>query len=204
MPARANRLSAVVRAKHARLSEPHIAPFVALADEIAAVRGLTPGDVPYPDPQFAGTAARALVLLQSPGPRTSRTKGSGLLSLENDDRSAERCYYLYRRAGLDWRALLHWNAIPWPTASSKPSSRDLREAVALLPRILSLLPRIEAVLLLGDYAQAAWKRAAAADLAPVPLDQIFRGPHPSDRGVMLSGAEDRLRSAVKQLSDALR
>ncbi|MEJ2858126.1 MULTISPECIES: uracil-DNA glycosylase [unclassified Saccharothrix] len=203
MPARANRSSAVIHAKHARLSEPHIAPFVALADEIAAARGLTPGDVPYPDPEFAGTAARALVLLQSPGPKTSRTKGSGLLSLENDDPSAERCYHLYRRAGLDWRELLHWNAIPWPTALSKPSSTDLREALAWLPRLLELMPHVEAVLLLGDYAKVAWKRAGAADLSQTPLDRIFEGPHPSDLGVMRPGAKERLWAAIEQLVDAL-
>ncbi|QQQ75485.1 uracil-DNA glycosylase [Saccharothrix sp. 6-C] len=203
MPARANRLSAVVRAKHARLSEPHIAPFVALADEIAAARGLTPGEVPYPDPEFAGTAAQALVLLQSPGPKTSKTTGSGLLSLENDDPSAQRCYDEYRRAGLDWHQVLHWNTVPWPTASTDPSGKDLRDARPWLPRLLALLPEIKAVLLLGRVARDEWRRAATTELTRMPLVPVFIGPHPSQRGMARANAKERLSDAIEKLAGTL-
>jgi hypothetical protein len=57
----------VVDAKHERLrrGEPHTADIAALVDEIAAAT-YGPGSVPYPDPEFAGVHARALMLLQDP------------------------------------------------------------------------------------------------------------------------------------------
>ncbi|MGM1065209.1 hypothetical protein [Saccharothrix sp. Mg75] len=203
MPARANRSPDVVRAKHARLGEPHIAPFVALADEIAAARGLMPGDVPYPDPEFAGTAAQALVLLQSPGPKTAKANGSGLLSLENDDPSAERCYHQYRRAGVNWHQILHWNTVPWPTVSPYPSRKGISDARQWLPRLLALLPEIEAVLLLGSIARVEWRRAATTKLIELLGVPVFVGPHPSRRGMAQPGAKERLAASIDQLATAM-
>ena len=104
-----------------------------LADEIAAARGLPRGAVPYPGPAFGGVHARALVLLEAPGPATDIGKGSGLLSLENDDPTAARAY---RTAGLDVARCVHWNLVPRPTAGYEaptlvgphPSNRGMNVA----------------------------------------------------------------------------
>ena len=70
---RANVDALVVKAKHARLGEAHVAPLVELADAIAADRGRPCGEVPYPDPLSGGVRARVLLLMETP-PVTSSAR----------------------------------------------------------------------------------------------------------------------------------
>ncbi|MDJ0007455.1 hypothetical protein QNA16_06260, partial [Gordonia alkanivorans] len=51
----------VVRAKLARIWEPHVAPLNELANRIADAEGLPHGHVPYVDPDAGGIRARMLV-----------------------------------------------------------------------------------------------------------------------------------------------
>jgi len=68
---------------------PHIAPVNALVDELIASSGQA--GVPYVAPIYGGVDARVLFIARDPGPKTQRElDGSGFLSLENDDASAER------------------------------------------------------------------------------------------------------------------
>lgn len=199
MPARANRSAAVVRAKLDRLGEPHIAPFVALADGIARSRGLAPGEVPYPDPGFAGTRAEAFVLLKSPGPRATKEEGSGLLSVENDDPTAERGYREYERVGVAWDRVVHWNAVPWPTGRDRLTAADRRDARPWLPKALALVPDVKAVLLLGADARDAWARSGFAD----DRVEVIAAPMPSRLGLLRPGAEEELRRAFDDLAAVL-
>lgn len=73
MTIRANVDALVVKAKHARLGEAHVAPLVELADAIAADRGRPCGAVPYPDPLSGGVRARVLLLMETP-PVTSSAR----------------------------------------------------------------------------------------------------------------------------------
>lgn len=61
----------------------HVAPLNQLVDDHA---GLSHGWLPYIAPMYGGVNARLLSLLRDPGPKT---RVSGLLSMENDDPSAE-------------------------------------------------------------------------------------------------------------------
>ncbi|WP_033438876.1 uracil-DNA glycosylase [Saccharothrix sp. NRRL B-16314] len=202
MPARANKSTAVVQTKLARLGEPHIAPLVALADEIARSRGLTPGDVPYPDPDFAGVDAEALVLLKSPGPGATKKHGSGLLSPENNDPTAARAHAEYERVGVDWHRVVHWNTVPWPTATDQPSADDLRDARAWLPKILDLVPGIKAVLLMGVIARDEWNRPG--NTAGVGRRvHVITSPMPSPMGLRHVGAHERVREAFDRLAEVL-
>jgi hypothetical protein len=72
--------------QHARLRDPHIAPFTDLVDELRTVPGR--GWMPYIAPMYGGTGARVLSVFQDPGPRTRDDDGSGMLCCENDDDSA--------------------------------------------------------------------------------------------------------------------
>src|SRR5699024_4587455 len=148
MPARANASKRVVAAKRSKLSEPHIAPLVALADEIAAARGMQAGMLPYPDPELGGVYARALFLLSTPGPY-AKAEHSGLLSLENDDPTAERQYNTYRAVGLDMGKCVHWNAVPWPTAERTPTGAEQRDAFPWLVRLMRLFTQLRVVVVLG-------------------------------------------------------
>jgi hypothetical protein len=48
------------------------------------------GQPPYVPPMCGGVDALALSVSRDPGPKAGRTQGSGFLSIENDDPSAER------------------------------------------------------------------------------------------------------------------
>jgi hypothetical protein len=192
---------AVVAAKHARVREPHVAPLSALADRIATAEGLAHGAVPYPDPEFGGIHARALFLLDNPGPRAKLgTGGSGLLSIDNDDPSAARAHAAYRRFDLDRGSCLHWNVCPFPTALDQSSPAERTRAVRHTRELLGLLPHLELVVLLGRAAEDGWRRAA------VHRDglTVLAAPHPSNRGVnSVPGNQERFLAAVKRVADDL-
>jgi len=54
-----------------------------------------------------------LFLLESPGPMASSAHGSGFISVDNDDPSAERCWRLSTAAGLSRDSYANWNVVPW-------------------------------------------------------------------------------------------
>ena len=62
------------------------------------------GHPPYIPPICGGVDALALSISRDRGPRAGGIKGSGFLSIENDDPSAERMGQFLRGAGIDLRA----------------------------------------------------------------------------------------------------
>lgn len=119
MPNGRNADPAVVAAKMARIREPHVKPLNDLADRIAESMGLPHGHVPYVDPDQGGIDARVLVLLDNPSTKAEAGTGSGLLSLDNDDRTARNCREAYARHGVPWSQVVHWNVVPFPVAGSE-------------------------------------------------------------------------------------
>jgi len=197
----ANADPAVVMAKHARIREPHVAPLSALADRIATAEGLPQGAVPYPDPDFGGINARALFLLDNPGPRAKLgTGGSGLLSIDNDDPSAARAHAAYRQFHIDRGMCLHWNVCPFPTALDQSSTAERTRAVRYTKELLGLLPRLEIIVLLGRAAEDGWRRTA---LRRDNLT-VLTAPHPSNRGInAVAGNQKRFLATMKRVADDL-
>ena len=60
------------------------------------------GHPPYIPPVCGGVDALALSISRDPGPKAGGTKGSGFLSIENDDPSAERMGQFLDEAGIDY------------------------------------------------------------------------------------------------------
>jgi hypothetical protein len=134
----------------------HIAPVNALVDELRA--SPSQAGVPYVAPIYGGVDARILFLARDPGPKTQdELGGSGFLSLENDDASAERFATLLDDAGIPVAETLPWNAYSW-YINRQPRAAELEAGVEPLVRLLSLLPRLRVVVLLGGSAQDGWKR----------------------------------------------
>jgi hypothetical protein len=73
------------------LHEPHIAP---LTDFAARLRERGSIEVPDFDPFDGGIHAQVLFLFEKPGPMTASNNGSGFISRNNDDRSAEATFAL--------------------------------------------------------------------------------------------------------------
>ena len=68
----------------------HVAPINSLVDSLCKPEEPERSWAPYVAPMYGGIDARLLSLLRDPGPKTRLKGGSGFLSMENDDATAER------------------------------------------------------------------------------------------------------------------
>lgn len=193
----------ILALKKNHLRDPHVAPINALADAIADAEGIDRGSVPYVDPQLGGVEARVLALLDNPSTKAEVGTGSGLLSLENDDRTARNCAAFYNDLRLSPGQFVHWNVAPAPIAGVKNggSSLDERErGAAWLRELVALLPDLQTVLLMGEHARDGWKRSGL-DLPGVHIPEDV--PHPSQRGLNNRDGRVRLRRALLEVADVV-
>lgn len=157
------------------LRDPHVAP---LTEFVERLRASTPdAEVPYFDPTEAGTEARILLLLEAPGRRAALEAGSGFVSPDNNDQSAKNMWHLLREAGIDrGRDVVTWNVVPWYIGDGRKvratRSSDLDDAREATRELLSLLPNVRVVVLLGRPAATAWQ-ALGFNL------EAIEAPHPS-------------------------
>lgn len=177
---RANRDPGVVASKIARLNDPKVKPLNALVRRIDAARGEE--STPWFDPDGGGVAARVLMLLECPGAKSSRGRGSGIISLDNDDQTAANLFTLQQEAGLARAWAVNWNVVPWylpaGTRTANASAADVRQATPWLSEVISLLPRLSVVVLMGRRAQQGWDLYVAAPGSRTDLSTA-RCPHPS-------------------------
>ena len=104
-----NRDPAEVARKVALLHEPHIAPLTAFVVQLRDQHG-GGESVPWFDPTEAGIDARILALLEAPGAKATgaagprpKAKGSGFISADNKDPTADHVWHLLRDSGIDRR-----------------------------------------------------------------------------------------------------
>ncbi|WP_459546012.1 uracil-DNA glycosylase [Nocardia sp. X0981] len=142
------------RTQHAHIYDRHIEPINRLVDELREESGSW---MPYVAPVYGGTAARVLAIFRDPGPKTQHDKGSGMLSLENDDPSAERHLEVVEGSGLAATDLISWNAYPW-YINRKPTSAEIEQGLDSLQRLIALLSDLVVVVAHGRDAQTAWRR----------------------------------------------
>lgn len=164
---------AVQKDRLARLDDPHIAPLTAFARRLQATSGLW---TPHFDPESGGTDAQVLLLLESPGPKVSQTQ---FVSADNPDQTAENMSCLLKLAGLSRRRVLLWNIVPWQLSAERvvtPTRQHLLDAVPATLELLTLLPRLRVVVLVGARAEAGW---LLAQVPPIPDVTILTCPHPS-------------------------
>lgn len=160
----------VLEARLAQRHAPHVAPLNRWIDELN-VAG--PHWTPYFDPADGGIQAQVLLLLESPGPQASHSR---FVSLDNDSGTSENLRCLVHVAGLSRSRIAIWNTVPWQMSAGgvvTPSEADVRAAVPLTHQLLSLLPDLRAVVLVGRKAERGWRQVGRPDLP------AFACPHPS-------------------------
>jgi hypothetical protein len=149
---------------------PTASPLTDWVDDLIEARlahGL-PAEIPYIDPLDAGTAARVLIVLEAPGPKTNafnEVPGSGFISSDNDDATAANLWQARSKAGLVEDVVI-WNAVPWylgPT-KRKPRVAEKRIGGAILRELAQMLPELHTVVPLGDHAKDTWRRFARPGL----------------------------------------
>jgi hypothetical protein len=191
-------------AKLARIRELHVAPLNDLADEIADARGLPRSHVPYIDPDSGGIHARVMVMLDNPSTKAQAGTGSGLLSLDNNDRTARNLREAYARHGVAASDMVGWNAVPFPVAGIRnggSTAAERREGAPWIREFVRRCPNLKFVLLLGNAAREGGQRANLTTPAPIVPWPV---PHPSMRGLNSPpDARTRFEAAVIQLAKEL-
>jgi Uracil DNA glycosylase superfamily len=186
-----------VERKLSLLDEPHIAPLTEFVRRLRAEHG--PGSVPWFDPTEAGTEAPILLMFENPGRKAHGGQGSGFISADNDDPTANNTWHIFREAGIDrQRDIVAWNIVPWYLGDDRKigevQDSDLDEARPALTELLGLLPRLRLVVLLGRKAQRGWKRAAPE--FPVA---VLQAPHTGDQSLNREpGRREEIVEALKE------
>ncbi|MEX0853124.1 MAG: hypothetical protein WD036_07570 [Bauldia sp.] len=107
------------------LSAPHILPLAAFAKSL---REQGYGDVPDFDPWDGGTGARALFLLEKPGPQAD---ASGFISRNNDDKTAENTFNFMNAAGIPRDQTCLWNVVPGWNGTRTITGAELKRGVCI-------------------------------------------------------------------------
>lgn len=164
--------------RRAMLTLPHIAP---LAQYVERLRAKHPDwEFQDFDPLDGGVNAELLFLLEKPGPRTSPTGkrvGSGFISRNNDDPTAENTFHFMQQASIPRSKAVMWNVIPGWNATIKYDAREIRRGVEEIRDLLPLLPKLRTVVLVGGPA----KRAHRLLQTVRPDLRIHMSAHPSPR-----------------------
>ena len=198
---RRNRIASFRDDQLAHRYDPHIEPVNRLVDELSTDDAW----MPYVSPLYGGVEARVLFLFQDPGPATRAGHGSGMLSPENDDPSAEMFADCLAAADLDYPDVITWNAYPWYIFSQRrPSAAMLDEGGEPLRRLIELLPAVRSVCLAGRGSQNGWRRFAAR--CPSVADSLVAVDtlHPSARGITGGGRHSRDEGAARLVADMRR
>ncbi|MEX1208762.1 MAG: uracil-DNA glycosylase [Acidimicrobiia bacterium] len=142
-----------------------------------------------------------MLLFEAPGGKaTVERGGSGFVSPDNNDATAQNMWYLLRDAGVDRRVeVVTWNVVPWYVGDDhkirRVAAADLREARPHVEELLGLLPNLGVVVLLGKRAQKGWSgigMEVASIGAPHPSPQNLN-PRPHLRDEILRALESARR-----------
>lgn len=180
---RAFRTAAVLAERLTQLDEPRVAPLNSWVRRMRARLG-PDAIVPWFDPADGGVEARVLWLLEAPGPRaTTERGGSGIISCNNHDGTAENTWRARTEAGVDRLLVVHWNVIPYYLGTDTKirawKTGDVANAGPLLAEMVALLPELRYVILGGAAAQTGWRYHKP----PGTLVREFPCPHPSATNV---------------------
>ena len=156
------RRSAILRA-------PHISPLTEFAASLRTADLI----VPNFDPMDGGIDARMLFLFEKPGPKTDPEGGSGFISRDNDDATAEATFHFMREAFIPRQETVIWNVIPYWNSTVIISKGELPKGRSALPGLLKLLPKLKTVVLVGGQAGRAKQEIEARGL------KTFKSYHPA-------------------------
>jgi uracil-DNA glycosylase len=136
--------------------------------------------IPWFDPCDGGCEAKILWLLEAPGPMaTSERGGSGFVSCNNNDGTAQNSWQTRVDADVPRQIVVHWNVIPYYLGSNTRirahNPTDIAAVGPLIIELLYLLSQLQVVLLGGEAARKVWE-----GYAPKHTNlQSITCPHPS-------------------------
>ncbi|PYK38607.1 MAG: hypothetical protein DME49_07210 [Verrucomicrobia bacterium] len=187
-------------ARHAELHERHIAPLTAFVDALRVEMG-SHYQIPYFDPHDGGIAAEVLYLLEAPG---AKAVFSGFISRDNPDETAKNFFQINQQSGIPRKRTITWNIVPWYIGSGSrirpANSDDVESGLRRLNSLLDLLPKLRAVVLVGQKAQRSSSNIAKLR----PGIRLFKSPHPSPLFVNSSSSNrEKILTALREVAACL-
>jgi hypothetical protein len=155
------------------LHDGHIRPLTTYVGELR--KRYSAWEFPDFDPLDGGVKADMLFLLEKPGPMTSpshKRRGSGFISRDNNDPTAEAIFLFMRAAGIERSRTVLWNTIPGWNRTRAMAAGEVDWGIDELKRLLPLLPRLRTIVLVGKKAQRAQR-----SLLPLGL-RVCASSHP--------------------------
>lgn len=158
------------------LREPHISP---LTNYVHRLRARDDNEYPYFDPADGGINATMAFLFEKPGPMTvpkgrDKRSGSGFISRDNDDPTAEATHQFFRTAEIDRKHTVLWNTVAGWNGTRAIRHQELVNGVTDLHDLFGLLPMLQVLVLVGKKAQKA-----EALVSVFSTIEVFKSPHPS-------------------------
>jgi hypothetical protein len=161
-------------ARRAMLGSAHMRKLV---EVVGHLRRISPAqEVPDFDPLDGGVEAGVLFLFEKPGPKTSAASGgSGFISRNNDDQTAEATYRFLAQAGIPRHCTALWNVVPSWNGKVGIGPGELERGLQDLGLVLQALPNLHTIVLVGRKAQQA------TDMVRRLPVRLVTSAHPSPR-----------------------
>ena len=86
---------------------------------------------------------------------SGKRAGSGFISRNNDDATAEATFKFMREAGIPRKLTVIWNVVPWWNGTRKVTAQELCEGISCVDVLVKLLPGLRAVVFVGQKAARA-------------------------------------------------
>ncbi len=183
--------------RRAQLQESHIARLTKFVGALRREYGPRMS-IPDFDPWDGGVDGEILYLLEAPGPQAV---ASGFVSRNNPDETAKNFFQLNAEAKIPRKRTVTWNVVPWYIGNSEgiraAKRTDLEQGAHLLPKLLSLLPKLRAVVFVGRKSEDA----RGTVMEQLPNVKIFFCPHPSPQCLNTSPANrQRLLDVLREVA----
>ncbi len=140
------------------LLEPHMRE---LTSYVRALREKYPAPryyIPDFDPHDGGVNAKALFLFEKPGRKTSpENKGSGFISRNNNDKTAENTFNFMRAAKIPREQTCTWNTIPFWDGDRSLNTEEKKIGLMELQSLIGLLKYLKVIMLVGNVSKGAEK-----------------------------------------------
>ena len=138
------------------------------------------GYVPDFDPNDGGIIAEILLLFEKPGCKTDPSYGgSGFISQDNDDGTANATKKFIIDAGINREKIVIWNTIPAWNGTRKITSSERKNASNELSHLLNILKNVKSIILVGKEAQKMEKKVnlekyrVIKSIHPSPINKKF-------------------------------
>ncbi|WP_232715211.1 uracil-DNA glycosylase family protein [Gordonia metallireducens] len=148
----------------------------------------------YLDPTYGGVDADVVVLLKAP--QADPCRGAGrLISLDNNDSTAETLFDLFKELSIDRTRCVAWNICPFPLREFDPDEGELRKGKEDFRKFLGLLKHPKTVLVLGAAVGRGWHEHSFGSIDPNL--RVVCGPSPSPPGITKGDNLVLLRDALR-------